>query len=130
LCDACYKKAGDASDYDEAETVLSIQKSARTILAGILKPVSKADIKAGLDKMLQVWKLEQAGLKDQIQAAKESAARRTAQLLEQEKAAFAGQDFALAKQMKEAKEASARDGERAVTELKVRCSAVSNCKPL
>ncbi len=117
LCDAGYKIAGAASDYDEAALILSIQKSARAILAGIVKPISKADIRAGLDKMPEVWKLEQTALENQIQPAKESAARRTAQLLEQEKAAFDGHDFALARQMKEAKEASTRDGERAVTEL-------------
>jgi hypothetical protein len=123
MCDAIYKQAGDASDYDEAAIVVSAQKTIRTILAGIAKPISKADIRAGLDFMRQEWQGDQTDIIRQIQAAKDSAAHKTAQLLDQEKAAFAGQDFALAKQKKEAREAATRDGEHAVKELQVRRTA-------
>jgi hypothetical protein len=119
MSDAIYKRAGDASDYDEAASIVSAQKTIRTILAGIAKPISKADIRAGLDLMRRELQREQTDIGRQIQAAKDGAARQAAQLLDQEKAAFAGQDFALAKQMKEAREAAARDGERAVKELQV-----------
>jgi hypothetical protein len=74
-------------------------------------------------------------LEHQIQRTSESAAHRMAQLLEQQKTAAASKDFALAKQMKEAKEVSAREGdsavkelrasgERAMKELHVRCTAL------
>jgi hypothetical protein len=119
MSDAIYKRAGDASNYDEAASIVSAQKKMRTVIAGIARPRSKADIRAGLDLMRQEWQREQADIGRQIQAAKDAAARQAAQLLDQEKAAFAGQDFALAKQMKEAKEAATRDGERAVKELQV-----------
>ena len=94
----------------------------------------------------QGWQLEKTGVEGEIESAKtrlehqirrttESAASRTAQLLDQEKTAAASKDFALAKQMKEAKEASAREGEsavkeqrasgdRAVKDLQVRCTAL------
>jgi hypothetical protein len=98
---------------------VSAQKTIRTILAGIAKPISKADIRAGLDFMRQKWQGEQTDIIRQIQAAKDSAAHKTAQLLDQEKAAFAVQDFALAKQKKEARE----EVERAVKELQVRRTA-------
>jgi hypothetical protein len=123
MCDAIYKRAGDASNYDEAARIVRAQKAIRTILAGIAKPISKADIGAGLDPMRQEWQRGQTVIGRQIQAAKDSAAIKTAQLLHQEKAAFAGHDLALAKQMKEGKEAATRDGERAVNELQVRRTA-------
>jgi ubiquitin len=118
-CDAIYKRAGDASNYDEAAIAVSAQKAMRTVLAGIARPRSKADIRAGLDHMRREWQREQTDIGRQIQATKDGAARQAVQLLDQEKSAFAGQDFALAKRMKEAKEAATRDGERAVKELQV-----------
>ena len=131
------------------------------ILAGIAKPRYKADIRASLDcgiiaripetddaqfrQSHQDWQLEKTGIEGKIELAKshlehqigwtaESAARRTAQLCEQEKTTAASKDFALAKEMKEAKETSAGEGKRAVQEqrmngegavkeLQVRCSA-------
>jgi hypothetical protein len=110
MLDVFYKQAGDDSSYNEAARIVSAQKALRTILAGFARPRYKADMSAGLDLMLQEWQREQTDICCQIQAAKDSAARQAAQLLDQEKAAFAGQDFALANQMKEAKEAAKRDG--------------------
>jgi len=162
VCHAGCTSASDRGEYDEAERFDSIEKSARAILAGIEKPRCKADIRAALDRgiiarMQEIedvqfrqshhsWQLEKTGVEGEIESAKtqlehqiratsECAARSTAQLLEQEKTAAASKDFALAKQMKEAKEASARDGERAVQEqrvsgeravkaLQVRCSTL------
>jgi hypothetical protein len=121
MCDAIYKQAGDASDYDEAAIVKSAQKTIRTILAGIAKPTSKADIRAGLDDRRQEWQVEQTDIGRQIQAVKTSADKKADKHLVQEKIAFAGEDFALAKREKEAKEAAKRDGERDVKELQVRC---------
>ena len=70
-----------------------------------------------------------------MKSAKEDADRKTAQFLDQERAAAAKDDFALAKKMKEAREASTREGESAVnkvrTELQVGCcmSLVQRCPP-
>jgi serine/threonine protein kinase len=123
MCDAMYKRAGAASNYDEAASVLGSKKVMRAILSRIVKPTSKADIRAGLNHMRRVWQREQTDLAHQIQAAQQSAARTSAKFLEQEKAAFAGQDFALAKHMKDAKEAANRDGDRTVQKLQVNCAA-------
>ena len=140
-CEAGEKRAVDASDYDEAARFSILEKGIRAILAGIEKPRSKAEIKGALDggiisqieqaeRALHLeWQrkidVEKAELGHRVNSVKEEANFKTAQLLDQEKAAAAQKDFARAKQMKEAREASARDGVSAVDkitkELEVSC---------
>jgi len=119
VCDASYLRAGGASDYDEAALISSIKKGICAILAQIEKPKSKDDIRVSQVQMRAHWHRERTALESQIQAAKESANQKRDQLLMDEKAAFAAQDFARANQMKEAKDASIRDGQRVEQELQV-----------
>jgi hypothetical protein len=98
-----------------------------SILAGFEKPRSKADIKASLDggliaHIVQEYQREidaaKSELDRRVQAAKEDAKRKSDQLLDQEEAAAAKDDFALAKAKKEEREKSERDGESAVSKIR------------
>jgi hypothetical protein len=134
-CEDSKTRAIDKSDYDEAAMFSAIAKAIVAILAGIEKPVSKADIRASLDGGIfeaphREWQREKSNverdigqslidLERRVQSATDVAARRTAQLLDEEKTAARKDDFALAKQLKEAREKSIRDGEQAVNEVKM-----------
>jgi hypothetical protein len=131
---ALYQTAIDRSDYDIAPFILATKSMMQSILSGISKPRSKYAIKASLGKgvLLRVEKLDAAiflqlteyfsqksDVENQISSAQRSAALKTAQLLEQERAAVARQDFAAASLFKAAKEASIQAGERDVMQLQV-----------
>jgi hypothetical protein len=73
-------KAKANSNFEEAEKFSKMHECARAILAAFARPTSKVNLQAGLDQMRQVWQLEQTGLENQIQAAKESAARQELQV--------------------------------------------------
>ena len=134
-CEAGENEAIDKSDYDEAAIFNAIAKAIAAISTGIEKPVSKADIRASLDGGIfeaphREWQREKSGierdisqapinLERRVQSATDAAARRTAQLLDEEKTAARQKDFALAKQLKEKREKSIRDGEQAVNEVKM-----------
>jgi hypothetical protein len=124
MCDAMYRRAGTASDYDEAASIESARRVMHIIREKFARPPgSKADIRAGLDRLRRVWLSVQTDFVSRIQDARVSADEETSQLLQQERDAFTSKEFALAKQKKEAKEDAKRDGERAVQELQVRCVA-------
>ena len=134
-CEDGENEAIDKSDYDEAAMFNAVAKAIVAISTGIEKPVSKADIRASLDGGIfeaphREWQREKSGierdisqapidLERRVQSATDVAARRTAQLLDEEKTAARKDDFALAKQLKEAREKSIRDGEQAVNEVKM-----------
>ena len=117
-CEDGDSQAIDKSDYDEAAMFCAIAKAIVAILSGIEKPVSKADIRASLDGGIfeaphREWQREKSGierdigqapidLERRVQSATDAAARKTAQLLDEEKTAARQKDFALAKQKKEA----------------------------
>jgi hypothetical protein len=141
---ALYQTAVDRQDYDAAPKFLAMRAIMQSILSsGISKPRSKLAIKAALDAgvLLRIEELtldaanflqlteclaEKSDVENQIAAAKRSAALNTAQLLAQEKAAVARQDFATAGQLKAAKEASIQSGQRDVAQLRV-CNPVQMC---
>ena len=131
---ALYQTAIDRSDYHVAPFILATKSMMQTILSGISKPRSKLAIKASLDAgvLVRVEQLdaanfsqlteclaEKSDVENQIAAAEKSAALNTAQLLAQEKAAAARQDFAAAGQLKAAKEASIQSGQCDVAQLQV-----------
>jgi hypothetical protein len=126
-CDAGKTKAADRSDYIDAARFAGIAKIMRAALAGFEKPRSKAEIKASLDggiiaHIVQEWQREidaaKFELDRRVQAAEEDAKRKTDQLLVQEEAAAANDDFALAKTKSEEREKSVRDGESAVSKIR------------
>jgi hypothetical protein len=126
-CDAGKTKAADRSDYNDAARFAAIAKIMRAALAGFEKPRSKAEIKASLDggiiaHIVQEWQREidaaKSELDRRVQAAEEDAKRKTDQLLVQEEAAAANDDFALAKTKSEEREKSVRDGESAVSKIR------------
>jgi hypothetical protein len=149
VCEAGEKRAVDSSDYDDAARFSIFEKGIRAILAGIEKPKSKAEIKAALDggiisqieqaeRALHLeWQrnidLEKAELGHRVNFVQQGVDLKTAQLLDQEKAAAAQKDFARAKQLKVAREASARVGVSAVDkitkELEERLSAIRVREP-
>lgn len=146
-CEAGKTKAVDQSNYDEAASLSAIAKATRDILACLQKPRSKADIKASLDGGIiahieqaettrhlsehREWQREADAAKSELErgvkSAKEDADRKTAQFLDQERAAAAKDDFALAKKMKEAREASAREGESAVNKVRTELQVGPAC---
>jgi hypothetical protein len=148
-CEAGKTNAVNQSNYDEAASLSAIAKAARDILACLEKPRSKADIKASLDGGIiahieqaetirhlsehREWQREADAAKFELErgvkSAKEEADRKTTQLLDQERAAAAKDDFALAKKMKEARETSTREGESAVNEVRTELQ-VGCCMPL
>jgi uncharacterized membrane protein len=58
-------------------------------------------------------------LERHVQSAKDVAAHKAAQLLDEEKAAALKDDFALAKKLKAAREVSVREGEKSVNEVRI-----------
>jgi hypothetical protein len=134
-CEDGKARAIDKSDYDEAAMFSAIAKAIQSILAGIEKPVPKSDILAALDGGIfeaphLEWQLEKSvieldidetsiELERHVQAASDNAARNTARIFDEERAAAHKDDFALAKQLKEAREESVLEGERAVNAVRM-----------
>jgi len=126
-CDAGKTKAKDDKNYDDAARFAAIAKIMRAALAGFEKPRSKAEIKASLDggliaHIVQEYQREidaaKSELDRRVQAAEEDAKRKSAPLLDQEKAAAAKDDFALAETKKKEREKSERDGKSAVSKIR------------